>query len=110
MPFQRSISGTSPEPRWLLPTAVHALGKVHEAPVKTALLPTSTVGWIAHFVPFRRSASVLFPALPTARQNLTLGHETAASDGPPGAEGKDWAFHLMPFQRAATYLPTAVQA
>src|SRR5215470_11006079 len=104
------------------PTAVQALGEVHDTPVNCCAEPDGLgVGWTDHEVPFQASASVPSPLPPTAMQVPTDAHDTPDRKGPAGGFGVGWIDHVVPFQRSASVteslpklstaeLPTAVQA
>jgi hypothetical protein len=101
-PFQRSINGIGPAFDAVLPTATQSDGEVHETLFSPSLLERRTIGRADQMLPFQLSAS-----LPTARQNLSRGHETAVST----IEGTGaCSFHEFPSHRAARPAPTAVQA
>jgi hypothetical protein len=83
-PFQRSASvkysrALVPKP----PTAVHAEADVHDTPNRVSSVEPMGwgVGWIDHFLPFQRSASMdslraPFPKPPTAMHALADAHDT----------------------------------
>ena len=82
----------------------------HDTPLK--LLPWAPLGlgldWIAHVLPFQRSASVthtpeLLMEWPTATQTVAAAHETALSTvaRAPVGFGVFWIAQLLPFQRSA---------
>jgi hypothetical protein len=101
----------------VLPTAVHALGEVHEtAPRKAPGLAEVGVGWMRQAVPSHRS--VIVPAglpevsecAPTAVQANCDVHETPVKKSPwvPGGVGVDWTVHVVPSHRSASSSPEAV--
>lgn len=61
-PFQRSVKGTYSRPFLLFvsPTAIHTAADGHETPTRPlfGVLFGLGVGWIDHFWPFHRAASV----------------------------------------------------
>ena len=59
-PFQRSAKFTWPELALYWPTAVQAVGVVHDTDCRTLseVLAGLGVGWIVQVVPFQRSAKV----------------------------------------------------
>jgi hypothetical protein len=60
-----------------------------------------------HPLPFQRSASVMFPVVPTVMQLLAEAQETLAgatrdaSPGAPGGVDNRWISHRVPFHRSA---------
>jgi hypothetical protein len=106
-PFHRSIKLFVVVPVEYEPTAKQVLTLAHATPFREAtMLAGSTLGlgWVAHAVPFHRSRSgrVTVPPkeLPTAKQLVVDGHDTARSSlrEPPGAA----IDHAVPFQRSAS--------
>jgi hypothetical protein len=108
-----------------LPTAVHALGEVHDTPSSTAAIAPVGLGarWIVHFVPFHLSASGAAtrgrPELPTAMHAVGEVHDTPLRElNAAGGFGVGWIVHFVPFHCSATVaatprrleLPTAVHA
>jgi hypothetical protein len=97
-PFQRSASGSmvaEPLPcvtldgPMKLPTAVHAVGAVHDTPLNSALAAPAGVGvaWILHDEPLQRSARGDAPPapvmeLPTATHCVASAQDTAENPLP----------------------------
>src|ERR1700729_2756627 len=78
-------------------------GKLPPAAPRRQGLPG--VGWMAHRVPFQRSASVTWPPLvvtsPAAMHRCADSHDTEFRLAPAGS-GVDWTAHRVPFQRSAS--------
>jgi hypothetical protein len=103
------------------PAAVQAEDAVQSTPIRKFSPPARLgVGWIAHRVPFHRSARVwTVPALltkaPVAVQVDADGHATVfkKANCAPAGLGAGWMAHRAPFHRSASVpafeAPTAVQ-
>jgi len=93
------------------PTAMHDLGEV-QATLKRPLAAAPArlgVDWMAHLVPFQRSAKVtgvfrLLFELPTAVQAEDEVHDTAFRklNCAPDGLGVRWMCHLVPSHRSAS--------
>ena len=84
-----SVAGAFGPPAPEDPTAVHALGELHDTPYSTlSCAPLGTgVAWIAQLLPFQSSANVttaplLFVKSPTAMHELAEVHDTPSSSLP----------------------------
>jgi hypothetical protein len=97
-----------------LPTAVHALGEVHETAFRNApALPEVGVGWMLHLVPSHRSVIVpvglpeLSKAVPTAMHAEGDVHETPARPlaAAPAGLGAGVMRHVVPSQSSARVPP-----
>jgi hypothetical protein len=61
---------------------MHAVGEVHDTPVRMSSLAESFgvgVGATHQVVPFQSSAKLSVPNQPTAAQNVAVGHDTPLS-------------------------------
>jgi hypothetical protein len=101
-------------PEAVLPTAVHALGEVHETAFRNApALPEVGVGWTLHRVPSHRSAIVPVglpepsKAVPTAMHAEGDVHATPARPLPaaPAGLGVGMMRHVVPSHRSARVPP-----
>lgn len=112
VPFQRSATATL-WPTAVLraaPTAVHAVGDVHETPVSwtSEVFVGNGTGWIVHLVPFQPSASGCVgksekPDAPTAMHEVAEVQDTPCRcpKGTPAGIGTDRVTQLVPFQVSA---------
>jgi hypothetical protein len=96
---------------------VHTDADAHATVFKKADWPPAGlgVGWMAHWVPSHRSASVPAFETPTAAQAEADGHATLVRKPPPcEGLGVGWMRHFAPSHRSASVPafepPTAVQA
>ena len=99
-----------------VPTAKQLVVLAHDTPFKCRWPPVR-FGWaaIAQLLPFQRSISVLygpvmFLRVPTAKQNVALGHETPAKvEILPSVEfGLETIAQVLPFQRSMSVLAELV--
>ena len=94
---------------WLEPTAVHAVTLAQETPRRSE---SGAVAWMAHAVPFHRSATTptaFGPAYePTAVHAAGDVHDTDSSNVicAPRTRGTRWRAHLVPFHSSATARPS----
>ena len=105
-----------------MPTAVHAVRDVHDTPYRMDPFEGRGLGvrWIAHFVPFHRSATDVPVAglYPTALQKVRDVHDRPWRSAPPRGLGVRWIAHFPPVHLSASDVlvggavseyPTAVQ-
>jgi hypothetical protein len=86
---------------------MHNLADVHETALRK---PPAGVGWMAHFLPFHRSASCLLSpnglaaVSPTAVHALAEVHDTPLKSMrvAPAGLGVGWMTHFLPFHRCAS--------
>jgi len=120
VPFHRSARVVALGVKGLAaPAAVHAVADVQDTPLrKPPPCGGLAVAWMAHRVPFHRSARVPAREPPTAVHADADVQDTALRP-PCGGEGVAWTLHLVPFHRSAKVLalvlnglavPTAVHA
>ena len=99
------------------PTAVQADADVHDTPLSRAL-PCGGLGvaWMAHFVPFQRSASVASPELskesPVVVQAEGEVQDTEPMEAPcaPAGAGMGRILQVVPFHRSASGIGLGVLA
>jgi hypothetical protein len=123
-PFHRMASDTVvwPPAEPVMPTAVHAVRDVHDTPYRMDPFEGRGLGvrWIAHFVPFHRSATDVPVAglYPTALQKVRDVHDRPWRSAPPRGLGVRWIAHFPPVHLSASDVlvggavseyPTAVQ-
>jgi hypothetical protein len=90
VPSQRSANGLPITP---YPTAMQAVGEMHDTPDRTLWPATVGVGWMAQVVPFHRSTNAIVK-LPSLYEYPTATHALVEVQETPRKEDTVWPLGL----------------